>query len=494
MSNLPAYLLDVQREVEGYARGFGLDFWETSFEILDYKRMQEVAAFGGFPVRYPHWRFGMDFDHLTKSHIYGLSKIYEMVINNNPAYAYLLEGNSIVDQKMVIAHVLGHVDFFKNNYYFSKTNRKMIDGMANHATRVRRHIERLGLEKVETFIDSCLCLENLIDPMSPFIVRRTPERTEEQKAAEATKEVPRLRSKDYMEGFINPQSYIDAQKKRMDRERDKPRRNPREPERDVLLFLLQNAPLDTWERDILEIVREETYYFAPQRQTKVINEGWAAYWHSKIMTEKALKASEVIDYADHNAGVLATAPGQWNPYKVGITLLRHIEERWDKGRFGKEWTECEDYEARRTWDKRLGLGRQKIFEVRRLYNDVTFLDEFFTEDFCRENQFFTFSLNERTGNYEIDSREFHKVKQKILFQLTNFGEPFIAVEDANHENRGELLLRHRHEGVDLHEENARATLSALERIWRRPVNIITVLDGKPKMLRYDGKEHTEKAA
>jgi stage V sporulation protein R len=417
-----------------------------------------------------------------------------MVINNNPAYAYLLEGNSIVDQKMVIAHVLGHVDFFKNNYYFSKTNRKMIDGMANHATRVRRHIERLGLDKVESFIDSCLCLENLIDPMSPFIVRRSPERTEEENKNEPTKEVPRLRAKDYMEGFINPPAYIEVQKRRMERERDKPRRNPREPERDVLLFLLQNAPLDTWERDILEIVRAEAYYFAPQRQTKVINEGWAAYWHSKIMTEKALKASEVIDYADHNAGVLATAPGQWNPYKVGITLLRHIEERWDKGRFGKEWNECEDYEARRTWDKRLGLGRQKIFEVRRLYNDVTFLDEFFTEDFCRENQFFTFSLNERTGNYEIDSREFQKVKLKILFQLTNFGEPFILVEDANHENRGELLLRHRHEGVDLHEENARATLAALERIWRRPVNITTVIDGKPKLLRYDGKEHTEKAA
>jgi stage V sporulation protein R len=495
MSNLPGYLLDIQREIEGYARGFGLDFWETSFEILDYKRMQEVAAFGGFPVRYPHWRFGMDFDHLTKSHIYGLSKIYEMVINNNPAYAYLLEGNSLVDQKMVIAHVLGHVDFFKNNYYFSKTNRKMIDGMANHATRVRRHIERLGLEKVETFIDSCLCLENLIDPMSPFIVRRTPERgREEDKAAETAKEVPRLRAKEYMEGFINPPDYMEEQKRRMDSERDKPRRNPREPERDVLLFLLQNAPLDTWERDILEIVRAETYYFAPQRQTKVINEGWAAYWHSKIMTEKACKASEVIDYADHNAGVMSTAPGQWNPYKVGISLLRYIEERWDKGRFGKEWNECEDYDARRTWDKRLGLGRQKIFEVRRLYNDVTFLDEFFTEDFCRDNQFFSFSLNERTGNYEIDSREFQKVKQKILFQLTNFGEPFIVVEDSNHDNRGELLLRHRHEGVDLHEENARATLTALERIWRRPVSILTVIDGKPKTLRFDGKDHAEKPA
>jgi stage V sporulation protein R len=211
------------------------------------------------------------------------------------------------------------------------------------------------------------------------------------------------------------------------------------------------------------------------------------------MTERALKASEIIDYADHNAAVLATAPGQWNPYKVGISLLRYIEERWDKGRFGKEWSECEDYEARRTWDKRLGLGRQKIFEVRRLYNDVTFLDEFFTEDFCRENQFFSFSLNERSGNYEIDSREFAKVKHKILFQLTNFGEPFIFVEDANHDNRGELLLRHRHEGIDLHEENARATLVALERVWRRPAAILTQLEGKPKLLRWDGREHTERA-
>jgi stage V sporulation protein R len=492
MSNLPAYLYDIQKEIEGYGKEFGLDFWETSFEILDYKRMQEVAAFGGFPVRYPHWRFGMDFEGLTKSHVYGLSQIYEMVINNNPAIAYLLEGNSLVDQKMVIAHVLGHVDFFKNNYFFSKTNRKMIDTMANHATRVRRHVERLGLDKVEGFIDACLCLENLIDPMSPFIVRKPPDKPTD-KEPEPLKDVPRLRSKDYMQSFINPPEYVAEQRRKLERERDKPKKFPSEPERDVLLFLLMHAPLDAWERDILEIVRAEAYYFAPQRQTKILNEGWAAYWHSKIMTEKALKASEIIDYADHNAGVLSSAPGQFNPYKVGISLLRHIEERWDKGRFGKEWSECDDYETRRTWDKRLGLGRQKIFEVRRLYNDVTFVDEFFTEDFCRENQFFSFSLNERSGNYEIDSREFQKVRQKILFQLTNFGEPFIFVEDANHDNRGELLLHHRHEGQDLHDEHARATLNALERIWRRPVNLRTTLDGKAKLLRFDGREHSEKA-
>ena len=140
MAALPPYLHDIQREIEGYARDYGLDFWDCEFEILDYKKMQEVAAFGGFPVRYPHWRFGMEYEQLSKSAEYGLSKIYEMVINNNPSYAYLLEGNSLVDQKLVMAHVYGHVDFFKNNFWFSKTNRKMMDEMANHATRVRRNI------------------------------------------------------------------------------------------------------------------------------------------------------------------------------------------------------------------------------------------------------------------------------------------------------------------------------------------------------------------
>src|SRR4029078_12742611 len=168
----------------------------------------------------------------SKSHIYGFSKIYEMVINNNPAYAYLLEGNSLVAQKMVSAHVLGHVDFFKNNYFFSKTNRRMIDGMANHATRVRRHIERLGIEKGERFIDWCLCPENLIDPMSPFIARKPPSTGDKSKQAgqgagkeEAAPEIPRIRAKSYMDKFINPPDYMEEQKKKMERERDRPKQN-----------------------------------------------------------------------------------------------------------------------------------------------------------------------------------------------------------------------------------------------------------------------------
>jgi stage V sporulation protein R len=489
---LPTYLADMQRQIEAIAREYGLDFFDTIFEVLDYQRMNEVAAYGGFPTRYPHWRFGMEFEGLAKGYEYGLSKIYEMVINNDPCYAYLLEGNSMTDQKMVMAHVYGHCDFFKNNYYFSKTNRRMIDGMANHSARIRKHIERQGLDKVEAFIDVCLTLDNLIDPHSPYIVRRISARDEKRK--DESGEVPKLRAKSYMDKFVNPPEFIEQQKKKMQAEKDKEKRFPEHPERDVLLFLIEHAPLENWERDVLEIVRDEAYYFAPQGMTKIMNEGWASYWHSKILTEKALQPSEIIDYAENNAGVLATAPGQFNPYKIGVELYRHIEERWNKGQFGKEWEECQDMAQRKNWDRRLGLGRKKIFEVRKLYNDITFIDEFFTEEFCRENKFFSFGFNERSGNWEIESREFKKVKEKLLFRLTNFGQPFIYVDDGNFENRAELLLKHKHEGVDLKMDHARDTLEGLARVWKRPVNLLTKVDGKGKILRYDGRDHSEKGA
>src|SRR5204863_2576138 len=166
-TRLPPHLRDIQREIEGYAREFGLEFYETICEVLGYDEINMVAAYGGFPNRYPHWRFGMEYEQLSKGYEYGLSKIYEMVINNNPSYAYLLESNMDVDQKLVMAHVYGHVDFFKNNFSFQHTNRKMMDEMANHATRLRRIIDKVGIEPVETFIDRCLSLENLINQHAP---------------------------------------------------------------------------------------------------------------------------------------------------------------------------------------------------------------------------------------------------------------------------------------------------------------------------------------
>ena len=235
---------------------------------------------------------------------------------------------------------------------------------------------------------------------------------------------------------------------------------------------------------------EEAYYFAPQGQTKIMNEGWASFWHSTIMTQKTLHPSELVDYADHYSGTMATQPGRLNPYKLGIELLRDIEERWNKGQFGPEWDECDNLDARRKWDKKLGLGRQKIFEVRRIHNDVTFIDTFLTVDFCRRYKLFSYRHNDQTEMYEIESREFKKIKERLLFNLTNFGQPIIRVKDANHRNRGELYMQHEYFGVDLRIDHAQDTLRHLHRLWTRPVHLETSVDGRPTLLSFDGTDHS----
>jgi len=505
---LPPEIKAAQDELAVIARSYGLDFPETIFEMLDYEEISMFAAFGGFPVRYPHWRFGAEYDELTKSYSYGLSKIYEMVINTDPCYAYLLDVNQFTDQKLVIAHVYGHGDFFKNNAWFSQTNRKMLDQMANHAARINRYIDRYGYEPVEQFIDACLSLEDLIDPHAPFI-RRTPDprkvaEEEEQRKHEREKEdrgLPEARgrfaAKEYMDAFINPREVLQKEleeQRRVEEHKAASRSFPDEPTRDVLHFLLQHAPLPDWQHDILGIIRDEAYYFAPQGMTKIMNEGWASYWHSKIMTSHGLTDAEVIDYADHHSGTMAMSPQRLNPYKIGIELFKDIEERWNRGQFGQEWEHCDDWETRRRWDKQLGLGRDKIFEVRQIHNDVTFIDTYLTEDFCRKHKLFSFAYNENSGDYEIASREFQDVKKQLLTNLTNHGRPFIYVKDGNYKNRGELYLWHDFAGVELKHDYARDTLVNVQRIWGRPAHIETMIDEKPAILTYDGRSHEIRAA
>jgi stage V sporulation protein R len=489
--NLPPDLDRARRDIEAYAREFGLDFFDVVFEIVDYDQLNEVAAYGGFPTRYPHWRHGMDYEQLARSYTWGLSKIYELVINNNPVYAYLMKANAPVEQKLVMAHVFGHADFFKNNLWFAKTNRRMIDQMANHATRVRSHIDRHGVEAVETFVDACLSLENLIDPHSAFIERRERREAPPLSSAEGDDEaapVPRLPSKGYMERYINPPAFMEEQRARVAERAARQRRTPAEPRRDVLQFLVENAPIENWERDVLAIVRDEAYYFAPQAMTKIMNEGWAAYWHSTILTRRALTDAEVVDFADQHSGALAMSPGRLNPYKIGIELFRDIEERWDKGKFGREYDDCDDSDVRRRWDKKLGLGRQKIFEVRRIYNDVTFIDAFMSQEFCDRLQLYVYGYDSRAGRHVIVDRDWRKVKAGLLSSLTNLGQPIVHVVDSNHENRGELYLRHQWEGMPLDEGKALDTLRNLHRLWRRPVHLETADDDQRRLLSFDGSE------
>jgi stage V sporulation protein R len=483
-TELTPELLAHMQAIKARAIEYGLDFFECVFEVLDFETMNQIAAFGGFPVRYPHWRWGMEYEKLSKRDAYGLGRIYEMVINNDPCYAYLQESNSVTDQKLVMAHVYGHADFFKNNLWFSKTNRKMMNEMANHATRVRRHIERQGIEAVERFIDDCLTLEHLIDPHSMFMQRDhggtargaggQSGGSEHVGGGVGGFQPHKLPAKSYMDPFINPEPEMQRQREAHEAESRATRgRTPEHPTRDVLHFLLHHAPLDEWQQDILSIIRDEAYYFAPQGMTKVMNEGWATYWHSKLMTQHFLEAKEIVDYAEQHAGVVHMPPGGFNPYKIGVELFKEIERRWNRGQHGPAWEALDSIGEKEAFDDHSMKGREKIFEVRRIYNDVSFIDEFLTPAFVERHQMYQFTKDPETGEVRIVTRDFNRIKQTLLFQMTNMGQPFMYVVDGNYLNRGELVLSHKFLGLEVDASKATQVLKSLRSIWGRPVHLVS---------------------
>ena len=293
-----------------------------------------------------------------------------------------------------------------------------------------------------------------------------------------------------MDSYINPNEFMDYQQRKKDAEIARVKNFPEEPERDVLKFLMEQAPIPGWQKKIIQIIREEAYYFAPQGQTKILNEGWATYWHSKMMTEIVpLHPSEIIDYAESYAGIVASNNNSLNPYKLGLELLRHVERRWDRGQFGLEYVNCTDPKVRAEWNTKAGLGRQKLFEIRKFHNDITFLDEFLDEDFCHATNMFIYDFDKRANKYVISSRNFKEIKSRLLQQLTNFGQPIIRIVDGNFKNRNELLLEHVHDGEDLKNETTMETLKNIHKIWHRPVHIETTLEDVKRRISFDGSNH-----
>jgi len=463
----------LRREARRLAEQAGLDPWEVTFGVVDYDQLNELSAYEGFPTRFPHWQFGMSYDYFRKRGAYSGWWTYELVLNTRPAIAYLRESNTAVETKGVMVHVYAHVDFFKNNRWFSKTNRDMIKVMRQHAEQVEHYMEQYGVEKVESFIDKVLSVQYNIDPHAPFIKRRW----EVRRPEEEPEDVGRLPVKrDYMERFLNPPEWIEERRARLRAEKERKKlRDASElerPQKDLLQFLMRFGRLEDWQKDIIAMIREESYYFVPQIQTKVMNEGWASYWESKIMAEFA-GPNEFLDHADMMSKVLGG--GALNPYRLGKLIWEDIKERWDKGRFGREWELCRDREKKERWDTGVGLGKEKIFEVRRNYNDVTFIDEFFTEELFEKLNLFTYEYIPETGAYHITSRDFEDVKKKLLLQYTNLGKPTIKVVTGNYENKGELLLIHEWNGISLHWEDAKRVLRNIYAMWGRPVNLKTII-------------------
>jgi len=419
------------QRAEAAATDAGLSFFEVVFEMLDAADVNAVAAYGGFPTRYPSWRFGMEYERLAKGHEWGLSKIYELVVNHDPTIAYLVRSNSLMEQKLVMAHVFGHADFFRHNAWFAPTERHMLDRFEEHARRIQEHVERHGQDRVERFLDVALSLEPLMDPHGPQRrYRAAQSRAARGGAPAGSSQVERSRASLRLvmggaEAAPGPVA-------------------PELPTFDLLTFIAEHSELEDWERDVLGIVAAEAEYFLPQRLTKIINEGWASFWHSRLLTGGLLDPSELVEFADCHSSATQAAPGQLNPYKLGIELFRHAEH--------------------------LGLD---LFRLRAVHNDVSFVDEVMDEEFIRRSALFVSEQHRSGEGARIGTRDHVAVKQELLRSLAWAGQPRIELVDVAGGGSRELTLRHHHDGRDLKLDEAAQVLETIEGLWRAPVQLIT---------------------
>ncbi|ABO50522.1 SpoVR family protein [Desulforamulus reducens MI-1] len=446
------------------AQDFKLDFYPMRFEICPGEIIYTFGAYG-MPTRFTHWSFGKSYHRMKTQYDYNLSRIYEMVINSDPCYAFLLEGNTIIQNKMVAAHVLAHCDFFKNNIYFSHTNPKdIIESMAVAAERFRQYEMIYGQQKVEAFIDSVLSIQEHIDPHR--MIKRKEHCINKTKNCCGKKQDATY---DDLWKLDQPEHSCQCQG---DCSKNKQTKLPEQPEKDLLLFIMENArDLEEWQLDILSTMRDEMLYFWPQMQTKIMNEGWASYWHLRIMREMEINEAEAIEFAKMHAGVVLPSRNSINPYYLGLKMLEDIEKRWDK-----EYGE--------------GAGREKLFEIREMDNDISFLRNYLTKELVEELDLY---LYRKIGHeWKIVEKNWEKVRDHLVYSMTNSGFPVIMVENGDYEQRGELYLKHAFEDRELDIKYLEKTLVHIFNLWNRPVYIETEIDNKAALFSFDGAKGSRK--
>ena len=461
------------------AAEYGLDFYPTHFEVVPDHVIYELGSYS-LPARFSHWTFGRDYHRQKTMYEYGMAKIYEIVFNTDPCQAFLMDSNSMLSHKFVVAHVLGHNDFFKNNNYFEHTDRRMIEKVRLHGNRIRKYEEEYGPMAIEEFLDDVISIEEHFDTgLTTSFRRKTPEQHESErlKPSKPTTEYDDLWNLTEAQGGPD---------------KPKARKFPPEPDKDLLGFLRDHAPeLEKWQRDILNMIREEMIYFIPQMRTKVANEGWASFWHERIMTNLDLTPEEHLEFRRLHASVLSPgSPMSINPYYVGYNIFRDIERRWD-GDEDKDYPES-DWRGEQL-HRPSGEGMKKIFEVRRDEADVTFLRKYLTQGLVNKLDMYTYKQEEVNGEnmWVVQETDWRKVRDTLLDGMTNFGIPVIYVEDADYNRHGELLLRHAYDGKPLDRDYTARTMKHIFNIWKRPVYLQTEYDGETVLLSHDGEEFSE---
>lgn len=449
-------------EITEIAVGFGLDFYPMRYEICPSDIIYTFGAYG-MPSRFSHWSFGKTFHKMKTQYDFGLSKIYELVINSDPCYAFLLDGNSLIQNKLIVAHVLAHCDFFKNNVRFSRTNRNMVESMSATAERIRQYEIEYGAERVEQFIDAVLGIQEHVDPS--LIKNR-------RKESEHTVKIDRKT------GY---EDLWDLEPNKEQAQPAAPKRFPPKPEKDILFFIEQFAPyLEPWQRDILTMLRDEMLYFWPQLETKIMNEGWASYWHQRILREMDLTEEETIEYAKLNSSVVVPSKHSLNPYYLGLKIFEDIEKRWDapsqhdRDRFGRKG----------------GEGRAKMFEVREFDSDTSFLRNYLNKPLVEELDLYIF---EKKGpEWKITDKSWEHIRDQLVYSRVNGGFPYLHVLDGDYQKNGELYLGHQYEGMELDLKYVEKTIPYIQYLWGKTVHLETMVEDKKVLFTFDGKKHSRK--
>jgi stage V sporulation protein R len=441
--------------LEAMADDMGLDPYPINYEVVSQETMLEIMSYG-LPTRARHWSYGQSYEYQKMQGEMGFSKVYEVVLNNDPSYAFLLDTNTNIANTMVAAHVIGHVHFFKNNYLFKKTDNKMVYHAAERAQRIDDYIERYGLERVERMMDVGFALDRHIDWHKGI-----------------TRDKYKRRGKFYKE--VKKDEFFDLANKNVRSKKIVSPENkfPPNPELDILWFLINySKKLESWEVDVLEITREESYYFYPQYMTKIMNEGFASFVHAELMFKTdCINHSEHLDFCKLHEKVVQPGGNKLsiNPYFLGFTIFSDIRKRWDKLH--------EDGKSDIT-------GLQKVYSVVESEDDISFIRNYLTKELAEELKLFSYKdIKTASGDQGIHilGTDLDVVKESLIKDLYNYRAPLIAITGIE-----DGILQIKHISSDIGTLDKKYTEKVMEYIfeaWGSPVNLETV-DSEGKELNY----------
>jgi stage V sporulation protein R len=430
--------------IEKLAISAGLDYNPVEFESVPESFMMEISVYG-LPVRMPHWSFGVRYIYQLIQHRMGHSRLFEVVFPGNPGHAYLARNNSMAENVLVTAHVLGHADFSRNNILFKRSQQQVSDNIvehaAMHARQIARAIEEHGQKRVEAVLDAALALEQHVDVDQS--VRRS-------RYAEYLPDKTELPDDTFRTRF-NSLEVEEESKQEFARQRAPV---PPRPERDLLWFIANYAPdLEGWERDIFLAVREESFYFYPVFATQIMNEGWASYWHARLLREANFLPQQI--YVDaikcHSDVVRPLASGEnvalnVSPYYLGFSLWEEIVKK---------------------------DGLEAARRILKEDDDFSFVRNYLTVEMAEKLELFRYKAD-ASGSVKVADRDVDALREALLAPKYNFGAPSVAATHVRVDGTLDLLHDHKVDGRGLDVERGKKVLEYLHRVWRRPVVMHTV--------------------